>query len=180
MHPVFQYLLLLLLVLNVSMFILLLHCVLQLVLFPPVLLLFIQSTEGFRQGLLKIENHRLSVDVRRRQPLVEILPVLHLLLQQFFLVIFLFLFVVEFPVDKVVSMRFPVFVHDLQVLLHFFFVYFLFVVLHVLSCNNVELFLLVTNQIHLSLNRNLNLPVFEIEIRQFLIVYHVVSIADRS
>lgn len=103
-----------------------------------------------------------------------------LLLLQLFLIIDLFLRVIELSVDKVVLVRLPIFIHHLQALLHSFSVYFFLVVLFVLSCYDVELFFVAVNQILLSLNGDFYLPAFEVEVRQFLIIYDIVSVADRS
>lgn len=94
------------------------------------------------------------------------------------LIIFFLPLIVELAVDGVVVVGLPVFLMDGVILFLYLMVKPFLVVLLVYACDNVVLLLMGRNQFLFSLQGELHLAVFEIELWKLLIVYHVVGVPD--
>jgi hypothetical protein len=98
----------------------------------------------------------------------------------FLLVVLLLLLVVEVAVDGVVVVRLPVLVVELMRLPLHLAPHLLLVVVVVNVRNDVVVLLVVLQQLLLPLHRQTQLTVLQEVLRDLLVVYHVVGIADRA
>jgi hypothetical protein len=98
----------------------------------------------------------------------------------FLLVVLLLLLVVEVAVDGVVVVRLPVLVVELMRLPLHLAPHLLLVVVVVNVGNDVVVLLVVLQQLLLPLHRQTQLTVLQEVLRDLLVVYHVVGVADRA
>lgn len=94
------------------------------------------------------------------------------------LIYLLSLLVIEFAKNRVILMCFPIFIESCLLLFLLLIFNTLLVILVINSCNNIKLFWIVLNQCFLSLNRQFQVTILEVKIRQFCIVYNIVSISN--
>lgn len=141
--------------LSISMTVFVLDYVFQLVLFLSVLLFLVQGSQCLRKWFFKIENQRLSMNIGWWVFLFNIFTVLFFLLFKHLFILFLFLYIVELSINRVIVVCLPIFLHDLIIFGLFLSSQLFLIILFVISCYNIKLFLMVINQILLSFLWNL-------------------------
>lgn len=141
--------------LSISMTVFVLDYVFQLVLFLSVLLFLVQGSQCLRKWFFKIENQRLSMNIGWWVFLFNIFTVLFFLVFKHLFILFLFFYIVELSINRIIVVCLPIFLHDLIIFGLFLSSQLFLIILLIISCYNIKLFLMVINQILLSFLWNL-------------------------
>lgn len=141
--------------LSISMTVFVLDYVFQLVLFLSVLLFLVQGSQCLRKWFFKIENQRLSMNIGWWIFLFNIFTVLFFLVFKHLFILFLFFYIVELSINRIIVVCLPIFLHDLIIFGLFLSSQLFLIILLIISCYNIKLFLMVINQILLSFLWNL-------------------------
>jgi len=177
MNMIFQRFLMLVVLLNISLFILVQYNIFCIKSLLSIMVSFIKYLKRLRKRFWIIKNQRFSINIWNRKFLLKIFTMLFLFHFLFFLKLLLLFCVIEVAIYWIVVMGSPIFIVDLLYLLIYLFLHFLFMIFFVNVIYDIEIFLVIVIKPFLPFYWKSNIPIFEVVFWKLLIVNNIISIS---